>query len=279
MVALIVVIVVIVLLAVAFWAAFNGLIKKRNRTREAWSEIDVELKRRHDLIPNLVTTVKGYAAHEQETFEAVTQARARCGQRRGDGRPGPRSLRRRMLCPGDALIVRGRRELPPAAGGRELPSAARGADGHRGQDRVCPPVLQHQRPGLQHRALQTFPRNLIAGPLASSPWRSSTTEDDDRAVPQLNFTGSGGGTPPNADPGNPPRPAATPSEQGSFPCTSEIASIRRRSIIFVGLFFGSGCPRRPSSASCSDLPSARRSRPARRSTRPTRAGARASSES
>ena len=76
MVVLIVVVVIVVLLALFLWAAFNGLVKKRNRTQEAWSEIDVELKRRHDLIPNLVSTVQGYAAHEQGTFEAVTQARA-----------------------------------------------------------------------------------------------------------------------------------------------------------------------------------------------------------
>ena len=76
MVVLIIVIVIVVLLILGLWAAFNGLVKKRNRTQEAWSEIDVELKRRHDLIPNLVSTVQGYAAHEQGTFEAVTQARA-----------------------------------------------------------------------------------------------------------------------------------------------------------------------------------------------------------
>ena len=76
MVVLIIVIIVVVLLALGLWAAFNGLVKKRNRTQEAWSEIDVELKRRHDLIPNLVSTVQGYAAHERGTFEAVTKARA-----------------------------------------------------------------------------------------------------------------------------------------------------------------------------------------------------------
>src|ERR1700684_2806319 len=76
MIALIIAVVIVVLLAVVLWAAFNGLVKKRNRTQEAFSEIDVELKRRHDLIPNLLSTVKGYAAHEQGTFEAVTKARA-----------------------------------------------------------------------------------------------------------------------------------------------------------------------------------------------------------
>ena len=59
-----------------FIAAYNGFIRLRNRTDEAWSDIDVQLKRRYDLIPNLVNTVKGYAAHETGVFEKVTQARA-----------------------------------------------------------------------------------------------------------------------------------------------------------------------------------------------------------
>ena len=76
MVIVIVLIVIVVLLALGLWAIFNGLVRRRNRTQEAWSEIDVELKRRHDLIPNLVSTVEGYASHEKSTFEAVTNARA-----------------------------------------------------------------------------------------------------------------------------------------------------------------------------------------------------------
>ena len=57
-------------------AAFNGFVTLKNRAKEAWSDIDVQLKRRYDLIPNLVETVKGYATHEKEIFEKVTQARA-----------------------------------------------------------------------------------------------------------------------------------------------------------------------------------------------------------
>ncbi len=55
---------------------FNSLVRARNRVKEAWSDIDVQLKRRYDLIPNLMETVKGYAAHEKGTFEKVIQARA-----------------------------------------------------------------------------------------------------------------------------------------------------------------------------------------------------------
>ncbi|PIU80429.1 MAG: hypothetical protein COS71_03520 [Candidatus Moranbacteria bacterium CG06_land_8_20_14_3_00_40_12] len=72
-------ILVILLLALLLWAVtiYNGLIRLKNRVDEAWSDIDVQLKRRYDLIPNLVNTVKGYAAHEKEVFEKVTEARSR----------------------------------------------------------------------------------------------------------------------------------------------------------------------------------------------------------
>ena len=75
MVALIVIVVLLVL--VILWAVvtYNGLVKLRNRSQEAFSDIDTQLKRRHDLIPNLVETVKGYAAHEKSTFDAVVAAR------------------------------------------------------------------------------------------------------------------------------------------------------------------------------------------------------------
>lgn len=76
MIIAIVVIAVIVVLALILVGVYNGLVKARNMVDEAWSGIDVQLKRRHDLIPNLVETVKGYAAHETEAFQNVTEARA-----------------------------------------------------------------------------------------------------------------------------------------------------------------------------------------------------------
>jgi len=75
MVAVYIVIGIVVLLIIFFIATYNGLIRLRNQLRNAWAQIDVQLKRRYDLIPNLVETVKGYMKHERETLEAVTKAR------------------------------------------------------------------------------------------------------------------------------------------------------------------------------------------------------------
>jgi LemA protein len=71
-----IVLAVIVIIILWIIASFNGFVTLKNRAKEAWSDIDVQLKRRYDLIPNLVETVKGYATHEKELFEKVTQARA-----------------------------------------------------------------------------------------------------------------------------------------------------------------------------------------------------------
>jgi len=71
------IIVVIILLAIAFWlfSVYNGLVKMRQRVDQSFADIDVQLKQRRDLVPNLVETVKGYASHERETLESVTRAR------------------------------------------------------------------------------------------------------------------------------------------------------------------------------------------------------------
>src|SRR5579875_2170369 len=73
---LIVIIVILVILGFVFGILYNGLVRLNQQADEAWSDITVQLKRRYDLIPNLVNTVKGYAAHESGVFEKVTEARA-----------------------------------------------------------------------------------------------------------------------------------------------------------------------------------------------------------
>lgn len=96
--ALIIIAVAAFLVLLWFIGTYNGLVRLKNHCREAWSDIDTELKRRHDLIPNLVETVKGYAAHEQRVLQQITESRARATA--ADGRV-------RELCAAENDLVRG----------------------------------------------------------------------------------------------------------------------------------------------------------------------------
>ena len=85
MVTAIVVIVIIAFIALFFISIYNSLVKLKNRVKNAWSQIDVQLKRRHDLIPNLIETVKGYMTHERDTLENITKARSQAVAAEGVG--------------------------------------------------------------------------------------------------------------------------------------------------------------------------------------------------
>jgi len=82
--------VIVILIIVVLIATYNKLVRLRNQVKNAWAQIDVQLKRRHDLIPNLIETVKGYMKHERETLEAITKARNLAQQAASSG-PGVRS--------------------------------------------------------------------------------------------------------------------------------------------------------------------------------------------
>ena len=141
MIPLLIVLGLLVVIVIAIVGIYNGLVRLRNQVKEAWAQVDVQLKRRFDLIPNLMETVKGYMNHERETLEAVTQARAAVA---GAGSLGDRAEAEGMLG-GAGPALRGGRELSRPQGQPELPGAAGGADQHREQDRLRAPVLQPDR--------------------------------------------------------------------------------------------------------------------------------------
>jgi len=189
MVVLIVVIVIVVLLALGMWAAFNGLVKKRNRTQEAWSEIDVELKRRHDLIPNLVSTVQGYAAHEQGTFEAVTEARANAVTAGATRDPGQVAASENVLS--GALrslfaVAENYPQLRAVESFIQLQETLTATE-----DKIEYARRYYNTSARDYNIkLQTFPRNLIAGPFGFKALAFFEGDEADRAVPQVTFAGS-----------------------------------------------------------------------------------------
>src|SRR4051794_36838937 len=103
MIALYIIIGVVVLLVIATIVSYNRFVRQRNLVQESWRQIDVELNRRHDLIPNLVESVRGYAAHERGVFEAVTQARAAAAQAQANPALGPEAQARAEGVLGQAL--------------------------------------------------------------------------------------------------------------------------------------------------------------------------------
>jgi LemA protein len=189
MTALIVVAAAVVLSALFLWLAYNGLVKKRNRTQEAWSEIDVEFKRRHDLIPNLVSTVQGYAAHEQGTLEKVTQARADAVSAGATGDP-------KQIAPAENVLSGALRSLFAVSENypqlRAVESFIQLQETLTATEDKIEYARRYYNTSARdyNIALQTFPRKLITGLLHFNAVTFFAADDEDRNVPEVTFPGS-----------------------------------------------------------------------------------------
>jgi LemA protein len=186
MVAVWVVIGIVVVLALVLMWAFNGLVRRRNRTQEAWSEIDVELKRRHDLIPNLVETVKGYAAHERQTFEAVTSARASAVSA---GATGDRA----QIAAAENTLTQALRSLFAVSENYPQLKAVEPFVQLQEQVTATEDKIEFARRYYNtsardyNIAIQTFPRNVISGALGFRAVAFFVTPETERAVPAISF--------------------------------------------------------------------------------------------
>ena len=165
-------VVIAVLVLVALWAvlAYNALVRSRNKVDEAWSGVDVQLKRRHDLVPNLVETVKGYAAHERATLEAVTEAR---GAAEAAGRPARGRARRGASSrPRWAPSTRSRRPTRTYARRRTSSASRPSWPGIEDEIQASRRIYNANVQAYNTR-IQVFPTLLIAGPMSFRPASSS----------------------------------------------------------------------------------------------------------
>ena len=186
----IVIVVIVVVVLLLLWAVllYNGLVKKRNRVDNAWAQVEVQLKRRHDLIPNLVETVKGYAAHERGTFDSVTQARAAATSAQGPAQAGAAEG---IL--GQALgrlfaVAEAYPELKANENFLDLQGQLRDTE-----DKIAISRQVYNDTVLTfNNGIQVFPAVLLAGALGFSKREFFEIADAaERDAPQVSFTPSG----------------------------------------------------------------------------------------
>ena len=179
MIWLIVIVAIVVVLGLLLVALYNRLVQQRNRVDNAWAQVEVQLKRRWDLIPNLVETVKGYAAHERETFEAVTQARTRAQQA---GNPAEAAQAEGIL--GAALgrlfaVAEAYPELQADENFRQLQTELSETE-----NRVAVSRQVYNDTVLTYNnTVQTFPSLLVAGPFGFTIREFFDVEDEAQRQP------------------------------------------------------------------------------------------------
>ena len=180
-----IVIAVVVLLVLWTVYAFNRLVKYRNRVDEGWAQIDVQLRRRYDLIPNLVQTVQGYAAHERETFEQVTAARSRAESAQGvagqaDAENAVSSGLRQLLA-----VAENYPDLKANANFLALQEELTGTESKIAYARQ----YYNDQVRLLNTAIQSFPSSVLASTFHFTPREFFDIEDAVRAPVQVDFEG------------------------------------------------------------------------------------------
>jgi LemA protein len=175
---------IIVLLVLFLVLTYNGMVKARNKVDEAWSGIDVQLKRRHDLIPNLVETVKGYATHEREVFENVSAARSAAINARGPAEAGQAEGALTRALGGLFAVAEAYPQLRAAESFTELQrELANTEDQIAGSRRIYNGNVQSY-----NTKIQIFPNSVMAGPFGFTPREFFEIEDPvDREPVKVSF--------------------------------------------------------------------------------------------
>jgi len=183
----VVLIVVLVIIGLFLITTYNRLVTLRQRVKEAWSDIDIQLKRRHDLIPNLVETVKGYAAHERGTFDEVTKARADAVAAGATGSPQQMAQAENVLSGTLRSLFAVAENYPQLQAVQEFKDLSENLTAT--EDKIAfARRFYNGNVRDYNTALQTFPTNSLAGVFGFKPEQFFELADQtDREVPQVKF--------------------------------------------------------------------------------------------
>ncbi|KKS93558.1 MAG: hypothetical protein A3H59_01395 [Candidatus Jacksonbacteria bacterium RIFCSPLOWO2_02_FULL_43_9] len=175
--------IVVVIVFVWIVAVYNGLVRKRNRVHEAYSDIEVQLKRRHDLIPNVVETVKGYATHEQSVFEKVTEARANAI---GAHSPQEHAQAENMLTGALKSLFAVAEAYPELKANTNFIELQHELSDTENKVQASRRFYNNTVIDLKN-ALETFPTNLIAGMFGFKKEEFFDMDEVEKAVPEVKF--------------------------------------------------------------------------------------------
>lgn len=182
--ALLIVLGVALVLVLWFVSVYNGLVRLRNQVDNAWAQIDVQLKRRHDLIPNLLNTVKGYMAHERETLEAIVKARTAAMAAKGPAEAGPAESQLAGALRGLMVNVERYPDLKASANFLALQEELASTENKISFARQA----YNDSVTVYNTRIQTIPANIIAGPAGFHPRDLFEVKDEaERAVPEVKF--------------------------------------------------------------------------------------------
>jgi LemA protein len=202
----IIIVAIVVILLLVLVGMYNKLVRLRNRAENAWAQVDVQLRKRYDLIPNLVETVKGYASHERETFEAVTAARTAAQQAQGVEQQAQAENMLTAALGRLFAVAEAYPQLRATENFQQLQAQLSDVE----QNIAVARQVYNDTVLSYDNALQSVPTNIIAGMFHFNPREYFQTEDATRAAPQVSFADATAAPAAAAAPAAPEPPAAPP---------------------------------------------------------------------
>ena len=182
-----IILVIVAVLVIFVIASYNGLVRSRMQTKEAWSQIDVQLKRRNDLLPNLIETVKGYAKYESSTLEQVTNLRNQVAAATSPAEAMKASDQLSRTVSGIFAVAENYPDLKASANFIKLQEELTNTENKISYSRQ----LYNSVTSNYNVKLETFPSNIIAGLFSFKAAEFLETPEEEKAVPKVDFSGLG----------------------------------------------------------------------------------------